>query len=253
MPRRALDAVRGRDVAMVFQDAALAFDPVYRVGDQIAEAIQCHENIGRQAAMERAAELLEMVQIPSPQRCLAAYPHELSGGMCQRAMIALALSCRPTLLLADEPTTALDATVQIQILVLLREIQKRTGMAMILVTHDIGVAAELADRIAVMYAGRIVETGAAREILHSPRHPYTQGLLASTAGGLVRGQRLPAIQGSPPDLSIRLPGCSFAPRCPHAMPICRETMPPAVRLDGGHQARCHLLAETGAETSNLSE
>ncbi|ETW92202.1 MAG: ABC transporter, partial [Candidatus Entotheonella gemina] len=212
---RALADMRGRTVSMIFQEPMVAFDPVFTVGRQIVETVVRHEHTDRKTAHARARELFELVQIPSPQRRLRAYPHELSGGMRQRAMIALALACRPRLLLADEPTTALDATVQIQILLLLRQLQQELGMAMIFVTHDIGVAVEVADRLAVMYAGRFVETGLVREVFRTPRHPYTAGLLASTISRGKRGEWLETIPGSPPDLAALPPGCSFAPRCQH--------------------------------------
>jgi peptide/nickel transport system ATP-binding protein len=190
-------------------------------------------------AHRRALALFERVRIPSPERRLAAYPHEMSGGMRQRAMIALALACRPQLLLADEPTTALDATVQIQILLLLRELQRDLGLSVVFVTHDIGAAVEVADRIAVMYAGRIVEEGTARELIRSPRHPYTIALLKSRAhGALARGSRLETIGGAPPDLSALPPGCAFAERCALAGEACRAAQPPAVELAPGHRARC---------------
>jgi peptide/nickel transport system ATP-binding protein len=223
---------------MVFQEPMLAFDPVFTIGEQIAETVRRHEGVDRAAARRRALEMLERVRIPGAARRLDAYPHEMSGGMRQRAMIALALSCRPRLLLADEPTTALDATVQIQILLLLRELQAELGMAMIFVTHDIGVAVETSDRIAVMYAGRVVESGAVRDVVRAPRHPYTAGLLASRARGAPRGSRLAAIPGAPPDLARLSPGCAFAPRCAQAMAECGEA-PPAPRVVGeGHEARC---------------
>src|SRR5450432_266101 len=194
-----LSAFRGQTVSMIFQEPALALDPVYTIGQQIAETVMRHEGKSHSEAMARALEMLEVVRIPSAKRRLEAYPHEMSGGMRQRAMIALALACKPKILLADEPTTALDATVQIQVLLLLRELQRELGLAVIFVTHDIGVATEIADRIAVMYAGRIVETGACRDIIRTPAHPYTAGLLASRAGSAqVKGGRLTAIPGSPP-------------------------------------------------------
>jgi peptide/nickel transport system ATP-binding protein len=239
MARRELDRLRGKSVAMVFQDASLAFDPIYRIGDQFIEAMRRHESISRRQARDRAIALLEMARIPSPERSFDSYPFELSGGMAQRAMLALALACDPLLLLADEPTTALDATVQIQILLLLREIQRRTGMGMILVTHDIGVAAEMADRVAVMYAGRIVESGSVRDVLRKSRHPYTKGLLATVNKGMSRGELLPAIEGSPPDLA-RLPrGCSFAPRCPRAADACLAQAPEVTVVDNSHTFRCY--------------
>jgi peptide/nickel transport system ATP-binding protein len=228
---QALQRYRGGTVSMVFQEPGLAFDPVYSIGDQIIESIRAHESVDRATARARALQMLERVQIPQARRRLDAYPHELSGGMRQRAMIALALACRPKLLLADEPTTALDATVQIQILLLLRELQRETGMSVIFVTHDIGAAVEVADRIAVMYAGRIVEENTVEGIVHRPRHHYSAGLLASTVAESHRGAPLPTIGGSPPDLSIMQLGCAFAPRCDGAKPKCRSERPMLVRSD----------------------
>jgi peptide/nickel transport system ATP-binding protein len=199
----ALSSFRGDTASMIFQEPMTAFDPVFTVGDQITETIRRHKTIDRAAAFRRALELMERVQIPSPEARLKAYPHELSGGMRQRAMIALALACNPALLLADEPTTVLDATVQIQILLLLRRLQQELGMAVIFVTHDIGVAAEIADRIAVMYAGRIVETGTVGDVMRDPRHPYTQGLLRATVHGAKRRERLRTIAGSPREARAR--------------------------------------------------
>jgi peptide/nickel transport system ATP-binding protein len=237
-PRELMD-FRGKVAAMVFQEPLLALDPVYTVGTQIVETIRRHEAVSAAEARQRALALFERVSIPSPERRLAAYPHEMSGGMRQRAMIALALACRPQLLLADEPTTALDATVQIQILLLLRELQRDLGLSVIFVTHDIGAAVEVADRIAVMYAGRIVEEGTARELIRSPRHPYTIALLKSRAhGALARGMRLETIAGAPPDLSALPPGCAFAERCALAIAPCRAAQPPAVELAPNHRARC---------------
>lgn len=242
---RALTDFRGKEAAMIFQEPVLAFDPVYTVGQQITEAIRQHEPLSATAARGRALELFERVRIPSPDRRLDAYPHEMSGGMRQRAMIALALACKPKLLLADEPTTALDATVQVQILLLLRELQRELGLSVIFVTHDIGVAVEVADRIAVMYAGRIVETGTVRDVIRSPRHPYTLGLLSTRGhGGGLTGNRLPTIPGSPPDLSNLPPGCSFAPRCSIATDLCRQSVPDPVTLAAAHYVRCHRTAET---------
>ncbi|MEK8049714.1 ABC transporter ATP-binding protein [Ideonella sp. DXS22W] len=247
---RALADYRGKTTAMIFQEPLLALDPVYTVGAQITEAIRRHEpGVSAAQAQARALALFEQVRIPSPERRLAAYPHEMSGGMRQRAMIALALACRPQLLLADEPTTALDATVQIQVLLLLRELQQQLGLGVIFVTHDIGAAVEVADRIAVMYAGRIVEEGTVRQLIRSPRHPYTQALLASRQhGAMVRGQRLPTLGGSPPDLAALPPGCAFAARCPLAQSRCLEALPPDVPLAPGHVARCHRTDATGAES-----
>lgn len=239
MNARTLADLRGKEVAMIFQEPLLALDPVYTVGAQIIEAIRRHEGVSQADARARALALFEKVRIPSPERRLAAYPHEMSGGMRQRAMIALALACNPKVLLADEPTTALDATVQIQILLLLRELQRDLGLSVIFVTHDIGAAVEVADRIAVMYAGRIVEEGTARDLILAPRHPYTIALLKSRAhGAMTRGTRLETIGGSPPDLSALPPGCAFAARCTLATDACRAAQPPAVEVSPGHHARC---------------
>jgi len=236
-----LEDYRGGTVSMIFQEPMLAFDPVFTIGQQIAESVRRHLRVDAGAARARALQMLERVQIPSAKRRLDAYPHEMSGGMRQRAMIALALACKPKLLLADEPTTALDATVQIQILLLLRELQRELGMSVIFVTHDVGVAIEVADRLAVMYAGRIVETGGVGEVIRSPSHPYTQGLLASTVRGELRGQRIEAIPGSPPDLAALPVGCAFAPRCKHVADQCVRAVPKSVELGGGHHACCVLL------------
>ncbi|ADU35108.1 ABC transporter ATP-binding protein [Variovorax paradoxus] len=239
MPQRELADFRGKVASMIFQEPLLALDPVYSVGAQIVESIRRHESVSQAEAQQRALALFERVRIPSPERRLQAYPHEMSGGMRQRAMIALALACKPQLLLADEPTTALDATVQIQILLLLRELQRDLGLSVIFVTHDIGAAVEVADRIAVMYAGRIVEEGTARELIRSPRHPYTIALLKSRAhGALARGTRLETIGGAPPDLSALPPGCSFAERCALASDACRAAQPPVIELAPNHRVRC---------------
>ncbi|WP_375461496.1 ABC transporter ATP-binding protein [uncultured Enterovirga sp.] len=244
---RAMADIRGNTVAMIFQEPLLALDPVYTVGEQIVEVIRRHEKASRAAARARALELFERVRIPSPERRLDAYPHEMSGGMRQRAMIALALACRPKVLLADEPTTALDATVQIQILLLLRELQRDLGLSIIFVTHDIGAAVEVADRIAVMYAGRIVEQGSARDLIRDPRHPYTIGLLKSRAdGALAKGNRLEAIPGSPPDVTKLPPGCAFGPRCALVIEPCRAAPPPALPVSPGHDARCIRKDESPA-------
>ena len=239
MRRRELADFRGATVAMIFQEPLLALDPVYTLGEQITEAILRHERVNRRDARARALGLLQRVRIPSPERRLDAYPHEMSGGMRQRAMIALALACRPKVLLADEPTTALDATVQIQILLLLRELQRDLGLSIVFVTHDLGAAVEVADRILVMYAGRIVEEGSVRDVIRTPRHPYTIGLLKSRAhGALVKGARLDTIPGSPPDLANLPEGCAFGPRCSFAIDACREGRPPHVIIGEGHTAAC---------------
>ena len=241
---RALRSYRGGDVSMVFQDPGLALDPVYTVGQQIAETVMRHKGLSRENAMDVALDMLHRVRIPSPKRRLANYPHELSGGMRQRVMIALALACRPRLLLADEPTTALDATVQIQILLLLRELQREFGMGVIFVTHDIGVAVEVSERIAVMYAGQIVEEGTTRDVIRNPRHPYTQGLLAANLHDVARGARLYAIPGAPPSLEVRPDSCSFAPRCPMALPACRQALPPVLTPGPRRRVACLRAGET---------
>ncbi|MGU3540587.1 ABC transporter ATP-binding protein [Methylobacterium sp. A54F] len=247
LSKGALAAFQGRTVSMIFQEPLLAFDPVYTVGRQIAEAVRRHEGVGAAAARARALAMFERVRIPSPERRLDAYPHEMSGGMRQRAMIALALACRPEVLLADEPTTALDATVQIQILLLLRELQAELGLSTIFVTHDLGAAVEVADRIAVMYAGRIVESGSARQVVRTPHHPYTIGLLRSRAdGAMARGARLVTIPGSPPDLAARPPGCAFAPRCFLAEDRCGREAPPPMAVAPGQAAACWRTAEAAA-------
>jgi peptide/nickel transport system ATP-binding protein len=235
-----LRQIRGNDVAMIFQDPLSALHPFYRVGAQLVEAMQAHRRISRSAARARAAELLDLVGIPDPKRRLDQYPHEFSGGMRQRAMIAMALSNEPKLLIADEPTTALDVTVQAQILALLEELQGRLGMAIIIITHDLGVVAEIADEIAVMYAGRIVERGSADEIFNAPQHPYTWGLLRSIPRlDNPRDEELVPISGRPPSLINRPSGCHFHPRCPYAREAHKRVDPRLQPVDGSSS---HLVA-----------
>ncbi|WP_213767482.1 ABC transporter ATP-binding protein [Caballeronia sp. dw_19] len=238
-----LSAMRGAKVSMIFQEPMTALDPVFTIGDQIAETIRRHHRVSRTEADARALDLLERVRVPSPERRRRNYPHELSGGLRQRAMIAVALSCRPRLLLADEPTTALDATVQIQVLILLKKLQQEFGMGIVIVTHDLGVAAQIADKVAVMYAGRIVEYGSAREVLLDPKHPYTLGMLSSTVKGQERNHDIEAIPGSPPDMRRLPPGCSFAPRCKYAKPACLDAAPDAFPAHDDGYACCIRLAE----------
>ena len=233
---------RGGDVAMIFQEPMTALDPVFTIGRQIAETVQRHEGASRSAADARALELLELVQIPSAKRRLSAYPHELSGGLRQRAMIAVALACRPKLLLADEPTTALDATVQIQVLLLLRSLQEKLGMGVVFVTHDLGVAGEIADRVAVMYAGKVVETGPVGALMAGPLHPYAKGLLGATVHAGMRGKRLTTIPGAPPMLDKVPTGCAFAPRCAEMIDCCHNGVPPLRQIVPGRQARCIRVA-----------
>jgi peptide/nickel transport system ATP-binding protein len=238
-----LEELRGSRIAMIFQEPITALDPVFTIGEQIGETIVRHEGVSRRDGRSRALELLERVQIPSARRRLDAYPHEMSGGMRQRAMIALALCCNPSVLLADEPTTALDVTVQIQILLLLRELQRELGMGVVFVTHDVGVAVEVSDHFAVMYAGRFVETGSVRAVMRGRAHPYTEGLLAANLHGADPGTRLMTIPGSPPDLAALPPGCSFAPRCASALPACNERIPNLEPCGEGHLARCIRVKE----------
>ncbi|HLH65156.1 MAG TPA: ABC transporter ATP-binding protein [Solirubrobacteraceae bacterium] len=242
-----LRRIRGAGIAMVFQDPMSSLDPVYRVGDQIVEQIRAHERkVSRAQALDRAVELMERVGIPRAAERLRSYPHEFSGGMRQRVMIAMALSCSPRLLIADEPTTALDVTIQAQILEELRHLRDRTGAGVILVTHDLGVVADIADRVVVMYAGRVVEQGLLDDIFYDPQHPYTWGLLGSiTRIDSDRSQRLPAIPGMPPSLLSPPRGCHFRPRCPHAFERCVEVPPLAAHIPERPEAldRCWLPVE----------
>jgi peptide/nickel transport system ATP-binding protein len=240
MPQHELAALRGRTVSMIFQEPSTALDPVFTVGAQIAETVMRHQGLSHRAAWLRALELLDMVAIPSAARRLRSFPHELSGGTRQRVMIALALSCRPGVLLADEPTTALDATVQIQLLLLLRRLQRELGMSVVFVTHDMAVAAEISDRVAVMYAGRFVEAGPVEPVLLAPRHPYTVGLLRSSVHAGMRGSALRTIPGSHSDPRELPPGCAFAPRCEFAEDRCHRASPAPVGPAAAHQVSCWL-------------
>jgi oligopeptide/dipeptide ABC transporter ATP-binding protein len=238
-----LRRVRGERIAMVFQDPMTALNPVYKVGDQIVEEIRAHEDVSKDEARARAVEALRSVGIPNPERRFDHYPHEFSGGMRQRAMIALALVLEPEVLIADEPTTALDVTIQAQILRLLEQLNAERGLAVILITHDLGVVAEVADRTLVMYAGRVVEEGTLDDIFYDPQHPYTWGLLGSlTRIDQPRPRRLPSIPGAPPSLISPPRGCHFRPRCPHEFTKCPNTPPLEARLpdNPGHRDRCWL-------------
>jgi len=243
LPQEELRRVRGRHIAMVFQEPMTSLNPVFRVGDQIGEVLRIHLGMDANAARRESVALLDRVGIPSPERRVDSYPHELSGGMKQRVMIAMALACRPELLIADEPTTALDVTIQAQILALLRELQQEFGMAVLLITHNLGVVAHTAQEVAVMYAGRIVERSPVRELFEEPAHPYTRALLRALPGR-TRG-RLEAIPGTvPPPLEVP-PGCPFADRCPEALPRCGGEVPPRVVVGEAHDASCWLHAPGG--------
>jgi oligopeptide/dipeptide ABC transporter ATP-binding protein len=236
---KALREIRGARIAMVFQEPMTALNPVFTIGSQIEETLLAHGVATRRTARQRAVELLESVSVPEPQRRIREYPHQLSGGLRQRALIALALAGNPSLVIADEPTTALDVTIQAQILDLLRDLQRRMGLALLLITHDLGVVAEMADRVAVMYAGRIVEQAPVEALFADPKHPYTRGLMASMPGG-APGSRLQAIQGTVPPLGELPPGCSFEPRCPDRFEPCSKAHPGDTIMEGGRTVKCYL-------------
>jgi oligopeptide/dipeptide ABC transporter ATP-binding protein len=238
LPASELRRIRGGEIAMIFQDPMSSLNPVLTVADQIEETLRLHQDLTRQAARRRAIELLELVRIPDAAHRAQEYPHRLSGGMRQRVMIAIAIACRPKLLIADEPTTALDVTVQAQILELLRDLQRELGMSLVLISHDLGVIAEIAERVLVMYAGRVVEAGSLRQIFTRPVHPYTAGLLASVPRVDADLRRLPSIPGSIPDPTQIIPGCRFNQRCPEARAECRAAAPALAPVAPGHFARC---------------
>ncbi|SLN76281.1 ABC transporter ATP-binding protein [Oceanibacterium hippocampi] len=244
---RRMRSIRGNEISMIFQEPMTSLNPVFTVGEQIAETVRLHEGLSQRDALARAVETLKAVGIPAPEKRVSEYPHQLSGGMRQRVMIAMALACNPSVLIADEPTTALDVTVQAQIFDLLRELQDRTNAAIVLITHDMGAIAETADKVVVMYAGRIIESGTVGEILADPRHPYTQGLIACVphflANPPVERPPLVEIPGLVPPLSDLGTGCAFAPRCRHVMPRCRGERPPLMAAEPGHEAACWLLDE----------
>ncbi len=246
-PVATLNRIRGKDVGMIFQDPMTCLNPTMKVGTQITEALRFHERISRAAARARAVELLERVRIPEARARVDHYAFQFSGGMRQRVMIAMAIACHPKLLVADEPTTALDVTVQAQILDLLRDLQRENGMAIVLITHDLGVVAQMADAVAVMYAGQIVERGSVDDVFYRPAHPYTLGLkqaMPSDAEGV--RPRLEPIEGSPPDLFSPPPGCPYFERCPWAMKVCGPELPPLWPVQDGHVARCWLHHEGAA-------
>lgn len=238
MSAKRLRQIRGGEIAMIFQEPMNSLNPVFTVGDQICEAISTHLRLGHSASRRLALELLAKVGVPSPEQRINDYPHQLSGGMRQRIMIAMALACRPKLLIADEPTTALDVTIQAQILELLRGLSAEFGMAVIIITHDLGVVADLADQVVVMYAGEIVERAPAAELFKQPRHPYTEGLLKSSPPVDVDVDRLHTILGSVPDSSQKILGCQFASRCAYAEPACLLARPPLLEIRAGHEVAC---------------
>jgi peptide/nickel transport system ATP-binding protein len=253
LDERAMQKTRGAEIALIFQEPMTALNPVFTIGSQIEETLRVHGRATRQTARRKAIDLLEAVSIPEPQKRVRDYPHQLSGGLRQRALIAMSLACDPVLVIADEPTTALDVTIQAQILELLRSLQQRMGLALILITHDLGVVAEMADRVAVMYAGRIVEEAPVRTLFADPKHPYTRGLMASIPGG-APGTRLRAIQGSVPPLGELPPGCSFTPRCPSRFEPCPTAHPgttvftgqeqtPAPDPAAEHTTKCYLYSD----------
>jgi oligopeptide/dipeptide ABC transporter ATP-binding protein len=237
-----MQEIRGKKIAMILQDPMASLNPLFTIGNQVAEPIRVHERASRRTARQRARALLQAVRIPSPEVQLKQYPHELSGGMRQRIVGAIGISCAPRLLIADEPTTSLDLTIQAQYLNLLGELQRAHGLALIFITHNLGIVAKMCDRLAVMYAGRVVECGPVRRLFNAPAHPYTRALLDAVPRMGDPDRRLVAIDGQPPDLAALPPGCAFAPRCPQAVARCRETAPPTVASAPGHLACCWLAA-----------
>ncbi len=252
--------IRGNEIAMIFQEPMTSLNPVYTIGNQLMETIQLHQKLDASAAKARAIEMLKLVGIPRADEVIDEYPHRFSGGMRQRAMIAMALSCNPRLLIADEPTTALDVTIQAQILELMRELRERIGMSILFITHDLNVIAEMADRVVVMYSGKVVEQADVLTLFHEPKHPYTQGLIGSRPsadqdteerqGGK---SRLPFIRGSVPNPLFMPAGCPFHPRCDHAMPVCSQRMPGYTVMKPGHEVRCWLHESDSADTGDSPE
>jgi peptide/nickel transport system ATP-binding protein len=238
LPERELRRIRGNDIAMVFQESMTSLNPAFTIGDQIAESVRAHQGLSRRAALDRAVEVLDLVRIPSPRERVRAYPHEFSGGMRQRAAIAMALACEPRLLIADEPTTALDVTVQAQVLELLRELQQRFGMAMLFITHNLGVVADICDRVAVMYGGQIAEVASVDALFGAPSHPYTEGLLRAMPQLGSRGERLVVIEGVPPMPWAMPDGCRFHPRCPYQTDVCRAGDAPLRQRAPDRWTRC---------------
>ena len=245
--------VRGNGISMIFQEPMTSLNPVFTVGKQITENILLHEDVSKEEADKRATELLKMVGISRPEKVFGNYPHQLSGGMCQRVMIAMALSCNPKLLIADEPTTALDVTIQAQILSLMNELKEKTGTSIMLITHDLGVVAQVADYVNVMYAGKVVERAAINELFENPKHPYTIGLMKSMPSLANDGERLNVIEGSVPNPLYLPKGCYFADRCPKAMDKCREAQPGSVKIKSRHHVSCFLYENDNAESTAAQE
>lgn len=251
LPEKEMRAVRGNDIGMIFQDPMTSLNPVLPIGTQLMESLVLHKKLSKQEARKRAAEMLRLVGIPFPEKRLRDYPHQFSGGMRQRVMIAMALACEPKLIIADEPTTALDVTIQAQILDLMADLKKRMHTSIILISHDLGVIAKLCDKVLVMYAGEVIEKGTAREIFHRPQHPYTLGLLRSLPRlSDKKTEKLTVIEGQPPDLLYDIKGCAFMPRCPYAMQICAKQAPSETEVtdgEAGHCVRCWLMHKAEQE------
>ena len=249
LPEKEMCRIRGNDIAMIFQDPMTALNPTLTIGTQLMEPIMLHQNCGKKEAWTRAVDVLKRVGIAAPEKRMKEYPHQLSGGMRQRVMIAMAVSCEPRLLIADEPTTALDVTIQAQILELMEDIRAKKNTGILMITHDLGVVAEMCSRVVVMYAGRIVEEAPVQELFADPKHPYTQGLIGSVPKLGSGVESLPSIPGSVPDLSVMPKGCKFAPRCKYAMDICHQQEPELADINeaGTRKCRCHLLNKTGKE------
>ena len=245
--KKGMRNIRGREVAMIFQEPMNSLNPCMKIEKHLTDSILLHNDFTKEQAHQRAYDVLKSVGIPEPDMTLKSYPHQLSGGMCQRVMIAMAMSCEPELLIADEPTTALDVTIQAQILELMEEIREKKNTGILMITHDLGVVAEMCSRVVVMYAGRIVEEAPVKELFSAPKHPYTQGLIASVPKLGSGVESLPSIPGSVPDLSVMPKGCKFAPRCKYATDICREKEPELMTVEGIHKCRCHHMNDLGKE------
>jgi len=245
--KRDMGDIVGKQISTIFQNPTSSLNPVFTVGEQVTRVIRLHQNVGKKEAGRRAVEMFQLVQLPDPEKMLNSYPHELSGGMCQRVMIAMALSCNPDLLIADEPTTALDVTVQAQILKLMEELKEKIEASILLIAHDLSVVAQLCDRVAVMYAGSVVEDGRVKDVFKDPRHPYTSGLLDAIPRPGRRERRLRGIGGFVPDLLNPPPGCRFHPRCSHVMDVCREQRPEATESTNEHFVSCFLYDGKGEE------